>query len=322
MKKSFLIIFLLLSVAGTTGFAQNNSISPRYDFIVAADGSGDFTRVQQAIDAVPVLRGKRTTIFIKKGVYREKLILPPTASNVTFIGEDVEKTVLTFDDFASRENRFGEQMGTSASASFFIYGDGFEAFNLTFENAAGPVGQAVAVRVDGDRAKFVNCRFLGHQDTLYTHGKFSRQYYQNCYIEGTVDFIFGWSTAVFDSCRIYCKSPGYVTAASTEEQTRFGYVFRHCSIAGSAPAQSVFLGRPWRPYAKVVYLHCDMSEVIRPEGWNNWGKTDNERTAWYGEFNSRGAGAMPEKRVSWAHTLSTAEADHYSLDNIFGDWKP
>ena len=318
------LFFFLTQLWAATFFAQNtaNPVIPVADFTVAADGSGDFRTVQAAIDAVPPLRKKRTVIFIKNGIYKEKLLLPPTAAEVTFIGEDVNKTILTFDDFASRKNRFGEEMGTSSSSTFFIFGDGFEARNITFENSAGPVGQAVAVRVDGDRVKFENCRFLGFQDTLYPHGQNSRQYYKNCYIEGTIDFIFGWSTAVFDSCRIFCKSEGFVTAASTEEQTKFGFIFRHCSISGSAPAGSVFLGRPWRPFAKVVYLNCQLDAVIHPGGWDNWGNAANERSAYFAEYQSTGPGFMPEKRVSWAHELSASDSEYYSLDNIFGDWNP
>ncbi len=308
----------------TTLFAQTLAPTPiiTYDFVVALDGSGDFRSVQAAIDAVPPLRKKRTTIFIKNGIYKEKLLLPPTATDVTMIGEDVQHTILTFDDFSSRKNRFGEEMGTSSSSSFFVYGDGFIARNITFENTAGPVGQAVAVRVDGDRVKFENCRFLGYQDTLYPHGKTSRQYYKNCYIEGTVDFIFGWSTAVFDSCQIFCKAPGFVTAASTEEQTQVGFVFRACTISGSAPVQSVYLGRPWRPFAKVVYLNCALGPVIAPAGWDNWEKADNERTAYFAEHGSVGPGAAPGSRVPWAHTLSPVEAESYTLEKIFGDWDP
>lgn len=294
-----------------------------FDFVVAGDGSGDFRTVQEAIDAVPALRRERTRIFIKNGVYKEKLVLPPTATNVSFVGEDVEKTILTFDDFAQRKNRFGEEIGTSGSASFFIYGDGFEAENITFENSAGPVGQAVAVRVDGDKVKFENCRFLGFQDTLYLHDKDSRQYYKNCYIEGTVDFIFGISTAVFDSCEIFCKSPGYVTAASTDEQAEVGYVFRNCRITGSAPEGSVFLGRPWRPFARVVFVKCDLGSVIRPEGWDNWRNPENEKTAYYAEFGNIGPGAATAKRVDWSHVLTEAEAEKYgSLEGMLGGWNP
>lgn len=291
-----------------------------YDFIVATDGSGDFTRVQDAIDAVPNLRRNRTCIFIKSGTYKEKLLLPSTKTNVTFIGESAENTILTFDDYASKQNSFGENIGTSGSASFFIYGDGFEARNITFENAAGPVGQAVAVRIDGDRVRFENCRFLGNQDTLYPNGRESRQYYKNCYIEGTVDFIFGPSTAVFDSCRIFCKRDGYITAASTDEHQPYGFVFRHCVIEGSAPENSVYLGRPWRPYARTVFLECELGGLIRAEGWHNWRNPEKEKTAYYAEYNNSGPGFQPEKRVAWAHILSEAEAGRYTLDTIFGDW--
>lgn len=318
-----LLCFLgLLSVTPLP--AQNNPVDtmPVFDFVVAADGSGHFRSVQEAIDAVPPLRKKRTFIFIKNGIYKEKLILPPTATEVTFIGEDVMKTILTFDDFASRKNRFGEEMGTSSSSSFFIFGDGFEARNITFENAAGPVGQAVAVRVDGDRVRFENCRFLGNQDTLYPHGKTSRQYYKNCYIEGTVDFIFGWSTAVFDSCQLFCKAAGFVTAASTEEHTQAGFVFRNCRISGNAPEHSVYLGRPWRPFAKVVFIGCDLGSVVHPEGWHNWDKTSNEQTAYFAEFQNFGPGARTANRVTWAHALTSEASGKYTLDQLLGDWDP
>lgn len=318
----FICFFVFACLHAATAQPASATAAQSFDFTVAADGSGDFTTVQAAIDAVPALRRNRTRILIKNGVYKEKLTLPATATNVSFIGEDVDKTILTYDDFASRPNRFGESMGTSGSASFFIFGEGFEARNITFENSAGTVGQAVAVRIDGDKVKFVNCRFLGNQDTLYPHGKESRQYYKNCYIEGTVDFIFGWSTAIFDSCRIYCKSGGYVTAASTEEQTKFGFVFRGCSISGSAPAHAVYLGRPWRPFAKVVFIGCGLSNVIHPAGWHNWGKTENEQTAYYAEFNNTGEGVGTGQRVHWSHQLTVDEASNYSTANIFGDWNP
>jgi pectinesterase len=205
-------------------------------FVVAADGSGDFITVQQAFDAVPHLRKERTIIYVRKGIYKEKLILPSTKTNVSLIGEDANSVVITYDDYAQKKNRFGEEMGTSGSTSFYLFGDGFYAENVTFENSAGPVGQAVAVRIDGDMVVFNNCRFLGFQDTLYPHGQKSRQYYHKCYIEGTVDFIFGWSTCVFDQCEIFCKGKGWVTAASTLEETPFGFVFLNCKIWGEQKA--------------------------------------------------------------------------------------
>lgn len=310
-----LITVFLLCLAFTVR-AQRN------DFVVAADGSGNFKTVQEAINAVPDFRKARTFIYIKNGVYKEKLVLPGSKRNVSFIGESADGTILTYDDWAQRKNRFGEDIGTSGSSSFFIYGDGFEAENITFQNAAGPVGQAVAVWSAGDKLIFKNCRFLGFQDTLYTYGQGSRQYFKNCYIEGTVDFIFGSSTAVFKDCEIFCKKNGYVTAASTPDSTKYGYVFMNCRITGSAPAQSFYLGRPWRPYAKVVFMNCDLAAIIRPEGWNNWGRESNEATTYYAEFNNRGPGAESSKRVGWSRQLTSVQASGYTLSEIFRGWDP
>ena len=297
-------------------------LSP-YHFVVAADGTGHFATVQEAINAVPDFRANRTLIYIKNGVYKEKLTLPATKTNVSLIGESAESTILTFDDYASRRNRFGEEIGTTGSASFFVNGDGFVAKNITFENAAGPVGQAVAVRIDGDKVVFENCRFLGFQDTLYPHSEKSRQYYKNCYIEGTVDFIFGWSTAVFEDCEIFCKDRhnGYVTAASTLEETPYGFVFINCKITGNAPEGAYYLGRPWRPYAKTVFIDCHIGAHIKPEGWHNWRKPEAEKTAFYAEYNSTGPGANASQRVPWSHQLSDAQRQDYTLEKIFGDWK-
>ena len=312
---------LLLGSLYVNGEAQSPVL--RYDFVVAKDGSGDFTTVQAAINAVPDYRKNETTIFIRKGIYKEKLILPGSKTNVRFIGEDWENTVLTFDDFASKKNRFGEEIGTTGSTSFFIFGDGFRAENLTFGNSSGPVGQAVAVRIDGDRVVFEHCRFLGFQDTLYPHGEKSRQYYKDCYIEGTTDFIFGWSTAIFEDCTIFCKAGGhYVTAASTPEGNPYGFVFINCRITGDAPEHSYYLGRPWRPFAKTVYINCFLGNHIRPEGWHNWNKPDAEATAFYGEYGSSGPGADISRRVKWSHLLTAEEAQSYSVKNILGDWEP
>jgi pectinesterase len=289
---------------------------------VAKDSSGDFETVQQAINSVKDSNTYATTIFIKNGVYKEKIRLPESKMNIRFIGENVEKTILTYDDYASKKDSSGKDIGTSGSASFFIFGSDISAENITFENSSGPVGQAVAMRVTGDRIRFINCRFLGFQDTLYTHGSGSRQYYFNCYIEGTVDFIFGASTCLFDSCTIYGKRGGFYTAASTPQNIKFGYVFRHCKITGDAPGQSFFLGRPWRPYAKVVFMECMLDKMVKPEGWNNWGNPENEKTAFFAEYKNHGEGASTIKRVSWSHLLNDAEAKEYSIANIFSGWDP
>lgn len=314
--KLFLLIFLSI-------FCLNvKAIEIKADFIVAQDGSGNFITVQEAINAVPDFRNKITTIFIKRGIYKEKLILAGSKRNVKFIGEDLHETVLTYDDFAQKKNAFGEDKGTSGSSSLYIYAEGFSAENLTFENSSGPVGQAVAVWVGGDKSTFLNCRFLGFQDTLYTYGGNNRQYYKNCYIEGTVDYIFGAATAWFENCTLFCKKSGYISAASTADTTKFGYIFNTCKIIGDAPNNSFYLGRPWRPYAKVAFLNCELSAIIKPEGWNNWGKESNEKTAYYAEYNNKGDGSKPAYRVKWAHQLTKQEFEQYTLENVFRGWLP
>lgn len=313
LKNSFFSLFVLLLLA-----APALAINP--DFVVSADGTGNFRTVQEAINAIPDFRKNETVIFIRKGIYKEKLVLAGSKTNVVFIGEDRESTVLTFDDFASKKNRFGEEMGTTGSSSFFVFGDGFRAENLTFANSSGPVGQAVAVRIDGDQVVFINCHFSGFQDTLYPHGEKSRQYYRDCIIEGTVDFIFGWSTAVFDRCTIVCKDHGFVTAPSTNEGIAFGFVFLVSKITGSGTEGSFCLGRPWRPYAKAAFLRCELGGMIKAEGWNNWGKPEAEQTTYFAEYKNTGLGASLDKRVSWSHKLTDDEAEKYTPENILGDW--
>ena len=313
MKQAFYIFFLCLFTQIV--FSQSGKIT------VAQDGTGNFRTVQQAINAVKDSSALETVIYIKNGIYKEKLRLPESKMNIHFIGESVDKTILTYDDFASKKDSAGKDIGTSGSASFFIFGSGFTAENITFENSAGPVGQAVAVRITGDRAKFTNCRFLGFQDTLYTHGE-GRQYYNKCYIEGTVDFIFGASTALFENCTIYGKRGGYYTAASTTSNKKFGYVFINCNLTGDAPAGSFYLGRPWRPAARTVFIDCKLSNLVKPEGWHNWGKVENEQTAYYAEYKSQGEGSSAGGRTSWSHQLTKEEAKEYTMNNILSGWNP
>lgn len=272
-----------------------------YDFVVAKDGSGDFFTIQEAIHAVPDFRkAGRTTILVRKGEYKEKIVVPESKINLSLIGE--EGAVLTNDDYASKKNSFGEEMSTSGSSTCYIYAPDFYAENITFANTAGRVGQAVACFVSGDRAYFKNCRFLGHQDTLYTYGKDSRQYYDHCYIEGTVDFIFGWSTALFKDCTIHSLGDGYITAPSTDPGKKYGYVFIHCKLTGEAAAK-VYLSRPWRPYAQAVFIHCELGKHILPAGWNNWGKKENEKTVFYAEYQNTGEGADTRLRASFGQQL-------------------
>ncbi len=290
----------------------------KYDLIVAQDGTGDFRTVQEAINAVPDFHKRKTSIFIRNGFYREKLIIPETKDSLTLIGEDRNKTILSYNNFASKPSGFGDQLGTSGSASVYICSPNFTAENLTLENAAGPIGQAVAAIVRSDKARFLNCNFWGFQDTLYPHKAGSRQYYKNCYIEGTVDFIFGFSTAYFDSCELYCKESGFITAAATPKENNYGFVFYRCQIHGENPA-SFYLGRPWRPYAKVAFIECDMTNVIKPEGWDNWGKVSNEKTAQFSEYQNSGEGGnLTNRRVKWSKTLSSRQVKNFDKEIVLG----
>lgn len=324
LDKNYTNIEVYSNALANTSLKKKVVNGETYDFIVDFKGLGDFLSVQEAIHAVPDFRKNETKIFIRNGIYKEKLVLPTSKTNVTFVGEDKNETILTFDDFAQKHNRFGEEMGTTGSTSFFVFGDGFKAKNITFENSAGPIGQAVAVRVDGDKVIFENCRFLGNQDTLYLHGDQSRQYYKDCYIEGTVDFIFGWSTGYFENCEIFCKNNGYITAASTNKNTEYGFVFKNCKITGSALENTFYLGRPWRDYAKTVWIDCYMGTHIKPEGWHNWGKPNAENTTFYAEYNTSGPGAS-NKRVNWAKKLSKKESETFTIENVLkgsDNWIP
>ena len=312
MRKIYLTLVLLLTAIVAMQAKD-------YDFIVAQDGSGDFKTVQEAINAVHDFRKeKETRIYIRHGVYKQKLVLAEGKLNVTLIGESVEGTVITYDDYASKPNRFGENKGTSGSSSCYIYGPDFQAYDITFANSSGPVGQAVAVFVSGNRAVFTRCRFLGYQDTLYTYGKVSRQYYKDCYIEGTVDFIFGSSTAFFDNCEIHSLGRGYLTAASTPEGTDYGYVLYRCRLTAAPGGERTRLGRPWRPYAKTVFVECTMGDHIDPAGWHNWG-VEKEKTAFYAEAGSRtldGKKVDVSRRVKGSHQVS---ADDYTIEKVLAD---
>ena len=293
-----------------------------YDLVVAKDGSGDFFTVQEAINAVPDYRkNARTTILIKEGSYKEKVIIPASKNAVSLIGQGEVR--ITFDDYASKPNIFGENKGTSGSSSCYIYAPDFYAENIIFENTSGPVGQAVACFVSADRAYFKKCRFLGFQDTLYTYGKRCRQYYDECYIEGTVDFIFGWSTAVFNRCHIHSIGNGYITAPSTDKGQKYGYVFYDCEITANSNVDKVYLSRPWRPYAQAVFIRCNLGKHILPEGWDNWRNKENEKTVFYAEYESKGEGANAKKRVVYSKQLKNLKG--YNIEDVLSGndgWNP
>lgn len=304
-----------------TLFLNVHSKAINYDFIVASDGSGNFTSVQKAIDACKAFPESRVTIFVKNGIYKEKLVVPSCNSRLSIIGESAEKTILSFDDYFDKINR-------GRNSTFYTYtlkveANDFHLENITVENSAGPVGQAVALHVEGDRCVFRNCRFLGNQDTVYAAGRYSRQYFYNCHVEGTTDFIFGEATALFENCAIHAKANSFLTAASTPAGKPFGFVFLSCKITAASGVTKVYLGRPWRSFAKVAFLNCEMGSFITPEGWDNWSNPANEKTAVFAEYSNSGAGADRSKRVLWSYELTIKEAETFSKEKIFApfDWE-
>lgn len=284
---------------------------------VAQDGSGDFIKIQDAIYASPSFPYEKVTIFIKNGTYKEKLRIPEWNTNLILLGESKENTIITFDDNFSKIN-LGRN-STFYTSTLLVEADDFSASNLTIKNVSGDNGQAIALSVVGNRAKISNCNILGNQDTLYLSGKNARQYFKDCYIEGTTDFIFGSATALFENCIIHSIKSSYITAASTPEGTAYGFVFKNCKLTAEPSANAVYLGRPWRIYAKTVYINCELGKHIKPEGWENWSKPDAEKNTFYAEYNNSGEGFQPAKRVSWSHQLTKSEADQYSIENILKD---
>lgn len=285
--------------------------------IVAKDGSGDFVTIQEAINAAKGFPDKRVTITIKKGVYREKVEVYEWNSNMSLIGEDREKTIITYDDYFDKLN-LGRN-STFHTPTLWVQGNDFYAVNLTIENTAGEVGQAIALGVNADRVLIENCSITGSQDTLYTTGEGFRQYYKDCYIEGTTDFIFGQATALFQNCTVHSKTNSFITAASTPKEVPFGYVFINCKLTGEEGLEKVYLGRPWRTYAKTVFLNCSMEDHIIAEGWDNWSNLEAEKNTFYAEYNCNGPGFAPDRRVSWSHQLSNSQAEKYTVENILGN---
>ena len=312
MKFTTIILSLIMSSILMTG-------QPRH-IIVAADGTGEFASVQEAVNSVRAYMSDTTYMHIKAGVYREKILIPSWVTNLFMKGEGAGKTVITWDDYAGLHN-----MGTFRTYTIWVQGSGFTAEDITFENSAGPLGQAVAVHADGDRAVFRRCRLLGNQDTLLTANQESRQYYEECYIEGTTDFIFGPATAWFERCHIHSKKNSYVTAASTVEDHEFGYIFNRCRLTAADGIERVYLGRPWRPFAATLFIRCELGTHILPEGWHNWDNPANEKSARYAEHRNTGPGANPGTRVAWSRQLSRREAKSYTIENVFDrhdGWSP
>ena len=307
---------------------------------VAKDNSGDFNSIQQAVDSIPA--GTPETIYIKKGIYKERVEV--RKNNISFVGESTDDTIITESYYARMIMPDGSKRGTFRSYTFFVYADNFTASNLTFENAAGfgdEFGQAIAVYAEGDNITFRNCKILGHQDTLFTGplpmkekqpGGFTgptidgmrrvvHQLYEDCYIAGEIDFIFGSATAYFKNCTLFALNRNqeinaYYTAPSTYEGQAFGYVFESCTFTGNCPPKSVALSRPWRIHAKTVLLNCNYSDQIIDEGFTDWNKPESHETVYYAEYNGHGEGFKPEKRAAYVHQLNESEAALYTLENV------
>ena len=308
-----------------TSYAQQKFKS---QITVAQDGSGDYLTIQEAVNSVRDLGQQEVRILIKNGLYREKLVIPSWKEKISLIGENRDSTIITNADYSGGISA-GKTYSTFNSYTVLVEGNDFKAENLTIQNTAGRVGQAVALHVEGDRAVIKNCSILGNQDTLYTATSTSRQYYLNCYIEGTTDFIFGEATAVFQSCTIKSLSDSYITAAATSPGQKYGYVFFDCTLLASPDARKVYLGRPWRPYAKTVFIRTTMGDHIVPEGWHHWpGDTmfpNKEKTAYYAEYKSTGAGGKAQKRIPWSKQLREKDLKSYTLQQIFSggsSWLP
>ncbi|KAJ0973404.1 hypothetical protein J5N97_021363 [Dioscorea zingiberensis] len=292
---------------------------------VSADGSGEYKTVQEAIDAIPLGNHIRTVIRVAPGMYREAIYVPKTKNMITLVASCPETTIVSWDNTALRisHHQLPRVIGTGTfgCGSAIVEGEDFIAENITFENSAPQgAGQAVAIRVTADRCAFYNCRFLSWQDTLYLHH--GKQYLRDCYIEGSVDFIFGNATALLEHCHIHCKSPGFITAQSRKSSHETtGYVFLRCVITGTGGASYSCLGRPWGPFGRVVFAYTWMDACIKPVGWNNWEKVENERTACFYEYRCSGPGSRLSNRVVWSRELMDEEAEQF-LAHSFIDPDP
>ena len=319
------------------------------DKVVALDGSGDYVKIQDAINSVPSNSPVRTVIFIKNGLYNtEKILIPADKKNITFVGEDREKTIISYHIYNCKEGGLdnkcpaedvskwsGDVIKTSATLT--VYGDGFHAENLTLQNTAGAVGQALAITVYSDKNVFVNCNFMGYQDTMYLITEGKRSYFYNCLVKGRTDYIYGSGIAYFDTCEIRSYGGGWITAPSTPQDQKFGYVFSRCRltfITGSPRPKDdttkIALGRPWHNYPKVAWIGCDMCKEINPLGWPTTWHMEYAATSTdlhLYEYKNTGLGANMNNRISWKglRAMTDMEAKDYTIQNVLGGndkWNP
>ncbi|WP_206107869.1 pectinesterase family protein [Paludisphaera rhizosphaerae] len=339
-----LIVVLLMLIVMFAPVVRAAESQETRTITVAVDGSGEFKSIQEALASLSEEAPGRTILSLKPGRYQGPILVAKSKPRISFVGSGAEKTIITYglNVYETQEPQPQGFRDPAADAlkhyrgtGVVVLGDDFQAADITFQNTSGDHGQAIALRIDGDRAALKNCRILGWQDTL--RAEKGRQYYRECLIEGRVDFIYGGATAVFDRCEIRSKNGGYVTAASTPEDHPFGYVFLHCRLTADptswsnpfpetpGPPPRAFLGRPWRPHACVAFLGCEMGDHIRPEGWDNWRKAENEATARYAEYGSTGPGANPEKRAGWSRQLTKEQAEKITVEAVLAGtdgWRP
>jgi pectinesterase len=320
-----LLINLPANHLWATDTAEMAGLSAKPSAVVALDGSGQFKSVQEAINAAPQLIDPASTwtIRIKPGTYKELIYVMREKRFIRLIGDDPARTIISGDLYAGMIGHDGQPIGTFRTPTMWIDADDFSVEGVTIANVAGKVGQAVALRIDGDRVVVKNCRLTGWQDTLLVNR--GRHYFERCTIAGAVDFIFGGATDFFESCDIECLGDGYITAASTLPDDPFGFVFARCKITGAEPSVRTFLGRPWRAFASTMFIDTQMDGVVRPVGWNNWDRPEREKTSRYVEFNSSGTGANPAARASWAGTLTATAAEEISAGKVLAGrdrWSP
>ena len=326
MKKVLLAMMLFL--AAWPVLAANKYDNPD-TLVVSRDGTGEFRTIDEAIEVCRAFMDYTKVIYVKKGVYKEKLIIPSWLTNITICGEDRDNTIITWDDHAnikmpvggldSEATVKGKPMGTFRTYTLKVQGSYITLKDITIENNAAKLGQAVTLHTEGDHILVQNCRLLGNQDTVYTGVGGTRVAFYDCYIEGTTDFIFGPSIAWFQNCEIHSKANSYITAASTPAGQKYGYVFYKCRLTADKDVDKVYLGRPWRPFAATIFMDCELGKHIRPEGWHNWNNAKNEETARYAEYGNKGEGASTKNRVKWSKQLSKKEAAKVTLLDAFGE---
>jgi len=290
--------------------------------IVAKDGSGDYSSIQKAIEDAKAYPPRRIIIYIKKGVYNEQVRIPVWSPDISLVGEDREGTVIAYGSYFGQVDK--GRNSTFYTATLSVEATGVIVQHLTIENTAGPVGQAIALSVSNDQCLVEDCNIKGNQDTFFATGPYTHVWLKNCLVSGTTDFLFGDATVLVSHSTILCKADSYIVAASTNKGQPFGFVLDHCTLLGATDVKQVFLGRPWRPYAKTVYLNTAMGSFIRPVGWDNWRSKANEATAYYAEYNSHAnkapSATVPAERASWSHQLTGQEAENYTPEKILGNW--